>query len=94
MIRHGPALAFASKGQSFYPPPKDGERPYELSGGREYFAFYYQAKLNSDCEYTFSSRHKVEMWGGYFTSIRPVPQRLIVNMDRTAMAFIQVSGPS
>lgn len=35
MIRHGPALAFASKGQSFYPPPKGNDRPYELSGGCE-----------------------------------------------------------
>jgi len=31
----------------------------------------------------------LEMWGGYFTSIRPTPGKLIVNMDRTAMAFIQ-----
>lgn len=54
MIRHGPALAFASKGQSFYPPPKDNDRPYELSGGCKYSPFLEAdfTRLRSDFPHT------------------------------------------
>ena len=31
----------------------------------------------------------IEMWRGYFSSLRPSPSRLIVNVDSTAMPFIQ-----
>lgn len=63
MIRNDAALLYPSRRASFYPPPREGEQPYLISGG-------------------------LEMWGGYFTSIRPTVGKLIVNMDRTAMSFI------
>ena len=31
----------------------------------------------------------IEMWRGYFSSLRPAPGKLIVNVDSTAMAFVQ-----
>lgn len=63
MIRNDASLLYFSKRASFYPPPREGEAPYLISGG-------------------------LEMWGGYFTSIRPAVGKLIVNLDRTAMSFI------
>jgi len=63
MIRNDAALLYPSRRASFYPPPREGEAPFLISGG-------------------------LEMWGGYFTSIRPTVGKLIVNMDRTAMSFI------
>lgn len=64
MIRNDPSMLYPSKRASFYPPGREGDLPYQISGG-------------------------LVMWGGYFTSIRATPGKLIVNLDRTAMAFIQ-----